>query len=132
MTAPTITTRKRLASVASLAVLGGALVAAAWVGGSPGLAAGMAVILALAGVAAFLWSGRNGDIAAIIRLSGDERQQRMDQRAVAITAYVMIYACIAGMVVDLARGGDGWPYAQICAVGGVTYMIALAVLHRRT
>jgi hypothetical protein len=79
----------------------------------------------------YLWSRGSGDFAAIIGLSGDERQKMMDTRATAIVGLATLGFCLAGAIVDLARGGSGKPWAAICAVGGISYVVALAVLRRR-
>jgi hypothetical protein len=34
--------------------------------------------------------------------------------------------------VELAEGRDGGPYGQIMAVGGVTYILAVIVVRRRS
>lgn len=58
----------------------------------------------------------------------DERIRAMDARATVITANVLIVTILAAFVVDIARGGDGMPFAWLAAVGGVTYVLAVLVL----
>ena len=50
-----------------LAIGGGALAVATWIGGEHGLAVGLVVFYAIATLIAFLWSGRDTDVAAIMR-----------------------------------------------------------------
>ena len=133
MTTGTTTTRSRRLVVAGafLLVPGLAISLAAWIGGEPYLALVLAGFYVLCGVGAYMWSAGKGDLAAIMRVDGDERQKLIDARATIITCYVVLAFCVGGAAVDLARGGSGNPWALICAVGGVTYAIALAVIHRR-
>ena len=66
----------RGASTAVLLVVGGAVAAAAWIGGHPGVAAAIRAHVVLAGIA-FILSGGRGDVAAILRGGGDERQRAL-------------------------------------------------------
>jgi len=80
-------------------------------------------------VIAFIWSGRRGDVAAIMRGGGDERQRSIDLRATAAAGIVTV----AGAVVNIARtGGDPGPYGVVCMVFGISYGVALAVLRWRS
>ena len=65
----------RTAAAAILAVGGGALAAAAWIGGDPVIAIGLVVFYVLAGGVAYVWAGRDSDVGAIMRAGGDERQR---------------------------------------------------------
>ncbi len=118
-------------TTAVLAVLGGAITVASWVGGEQSLAIMLGIFYVICCVGAYLWSRGHGDVAAIMALSGDERQRLIDVRATAIAGIATLAFCIAGAVVDLARGGTGNPWALICAVGGASYALAVAVLIRR-
>lgn len=111
---------------------GAAISLAAWVGGQHGLAVALAVFYLVCTVASELWAARGrGDVAAILRTSGDERQRLLDLRATAIAGIVTIVFCLGGAVADLARGGTGNPWVLICGVAGATYAVALEVLRRR-
>jgi hypothetical protein len=85
-------------------VLGGAIAAATWVGGDRGLA---------------------------IRLDGDERQRAIDRDATAITGIVLVFVALAGTIVQTTRGNNPGPWTTMCAIAGVTYVVALVVLRRR-
>jgi hypothetical protein len=124
-------TARRWATTATLAVLGAAVTLATWAGGEPYLAAMLAGFYVLCCGLAYLWSRGSGDVAALLRFSGDERQRQMDLRATAIAGLVTLAFCLGGTVVDLARGGTGNPWALICAVGGLSYVVALAIVRRR-
>jgi len=49
-----------------------------------------------------------------------------------VIGLVVITAIIAAVFYELARGGDSSPYAQLGAIGGVAYLVALFVLQRRS
>lgn len=123
----------RGASAVVLLVGGGAVAAAAWIGGHPGVAAivlGAYVVLA---TIAFLWSGGRGDVAAVMRAGADERQHGLDLRATAAAAGATAVFTLSGAVVSIARtGGDPGPYGVVCMVFGITYGVAFAVLRWRS
>jgi hypothetical protein len=123
--------RRLLSTGAFLLMPGAALAVAAWIGGEPYLAVMVFALFLVCSVVMYLWSGRGGDVAALLRVQGDERQKLIDLRATAVAAGTVLVFCLAGMVVDLARGGAGNPWALICAVGGVSYSVALAVIRHR-
>jgi hypothetical protein len=104
---------------------------ASWVGGEHSLAIMLGIFYAVACVGSYLWTRGHGDVAAIMRLSGDERQRLIDVRATAIAGMITLAFCVGGAIVDLARGGTGNPWALICAVGGASYALTVAVLIRR-
>jgi hypothetical protein len=124
-------TGRRLITTGVLVVLGLAIAAGAWIGGQRGFAVGLAIFYVVCGVVVYLWTRGSGDVAAIMRVDGDERQRQLDLRATAISGLAMGLFCIGATVVDLARGGSGMPWATVCAVGGVAYVGGLAIARRR-
>ena len=109
------------------------MAAAAWIGGHPGVAAAMIGVYVVLAVIALIWSGGRGDVAAILRGGGDERQRTLDLRATAAAGIVTTIVAIAGAIVNIARtGGNPGPYGVICMVLGISYSVALAVLRWRT
>jgi hypothetical protein len=62
----------------------------------------------------------------------EERNVHIHQRAALYTLNILALILIGGGVYDLARGGDGSPYAGLAAVAGVTYVVCLLVLNRRS
>jgi hypothetical protein len=70
-----------------------------------------------------------------IALLGDdiheERHVHIHQRAALYTANIVALVVVGGGIVDIARGGDGGPWAFIAFVSGVTYVACLLVLSRR-
>ena len=111
--------------------LGGAILAAQWIGGD--LRAGLVSFAVLAGVAAlFLFGSRSETLQGLGGPGRDERWAMIDTRASAFAGFVVIGALIVGWLVELARSGDGSPYGQIMAIGGVAYIAAVAWLRWRS
>jgi hypothetical protein len=111
---------------------GGALAAATWANGDHGLAIGLVVFYAVASVIAYLWSGGSGDVAAIMRIDGDERQKRIDLHATAYAGAAATMFSLVAAIVQTARGGDAYPYELVCGVGGLAYVVAVAVVRHRS
>lgn len=124
-------TLRRGATAGVLVVGGGSVAIATWVSGEHGFAIALVAIYAVASVIAYIWSGGKGDVAAILRVGGDERQRGMDRDATAITGLVVLLAAIIGAIIQTARSADPGAYGVICAVGGITYASSLFALRRR-
>jgi hypothetical protein len=122
---------KRATTALVLLVLGGALTVAIWVGGDHGYAVATGLFYAVCTTIVYVASGRSGDVAAIMRTDGDERQRSIDREATLSAGMAMGAVAILGTIVQSARGEDPGGFVIIAAVGGVTYMIAIAVLRRR-
>ena len=123
------THRARVAAV--LVAAGIALTAAMWSHGQVGLAVATGIFYAVAATASFVWAGGSGDVAAIMRAGGDERQRAIDVEATAVTGLVLIVAIVVGGVVELFRTGSMGQYGLMGALAGTTYAVSLAVLRRR-
>lgn len=128
----TVRRGRRLATTAVLVVFGGALAAATWASGDHGTAIGLVVFYAVASVIAYIWSGGSGDVAAIMRVAGDERQKRIDMQATYWAGIAATMFSLLAVIVQTARGEDAMPYALVCGVGGFGYMISLAVVRWRS
>ncbi len=98
-------TGHRGATAAVLAIAGGALSVATWVGGAHGLALALVVLYSVCAIIAYAWSGRETDTGAILRAGGDERQRRIDIEATAIAGLAMIVVAIIGAIVSAALDG---------------------------
>jgi len=123
----------RGATAAVLAVGGGALAAATWVGGDHILAMMLVAFYVVAAGLAYLWAGRDSDVGAIMRVGGDERQRRIDRDATALSGLAMGLTAIVGAIVSAARHhGDIGGFGLVCFVGGVAYAVSLFVLKRRS
>lgn len=114
-----------------LVVGGGAVVAASLIADDVAVAIVMGVLYIAFAIGAYFWAGGSGDVAAIMRVGGDERQRSLDRDATIIAGYCMVFAALTGAVVQIARREGPGAYGVMCAVGGVSYVVALFVLQRR-
>jgi hypothetical protein len=90
------------------------------------------VFYAVAAGIAYVWAGRGGDVAAILRVGGDERQRGIDRDATAISGLAMAVAAIAGATISAAmHNGDPGAYGVLCAVGGISYTVSLIAYRKR-
>jgi hypothetical protein len=110
--------------------LGGVVLLAGWLGGQ--LVAGLygLVVLAVFGLVLLLLSGRSETIRGITT-GRDERFVQIDLRATAVTGLVLITAVIVAWLVEIARGHSGEPYSWLGAIGGFTYVAAIAFFRWR-
>ncbi|MDQ1709133.1 MAG: hypothetical protein QOG49_518 [Frankiaceae bacterium] len=122
----------RAASTAVLAVGGSALAVATWFNGDHGLAVALTIFYVAGSAIAWIWSGRSGDVAAIMRAGGDERQRTLDLRATAYSSFAAVMFALTAAVVQTARGENALPYLLVCGVAGAAYVVALAILRRRS
>ena len=111
--------------------LGLVMFTAQWIGGHPVAGLGSLAIMTAFG-ALFLFGGRSETIRGLRGDGRDERFQQIDVHATAIAGMVVITAIIVAFVVELAQGHDGSPYAWLGAIGGLAYVIAVAVLRWRS
>jgi hypothetical protein len=110
--------------------LGAVMCAALWIGGD--LRNGVYSLLVMIGLAAVILLGGRSETIRGLRGDGkDERFRQIDLAATAIAGIVVITAIIGAFVVEVARGEDGSPYAQLGAIGGVAYLVAVVVLRLR-
>ena len=56
----------------------------------------------------------------------------IDLRATAFAGLVVIVTLIVAWLVNIARGHDGSPYGQVLAIGGIAYILAVALLRWRS
>jgi drug/metabolite transporter (DMT)-like permease len=110
----------------------GALVFAAFtVGGDAGQGAQgfgvMAVVAAL-----FVFGGRSETLRGLGGPGRDERWAAIDLRASAFAGLVLIAVTIGAWLWEVANGDDGEPYAQLCAIAGVAYIVGVAFLRWRS
>lgn len=88
---------------------------------------GFAVMAAIAAV--LLLVRRRSETVQGVLDRRDERINDIDFRSTAFAGVVLILVVLGAFVVDIARGGDGQPYANLAAVAGVAYLAAM-VFHR--
>jgi hypothetical protein len=90
------------------------------IGGHPGLGASALGVMVVFSVGLVV-AGRRSETVDGLLSRRDERIASMDLRATAVTAVVMIVVCLAGFIIEVARGHSGQPYDFIAAIGGVVY-----------
>ena len=111
--------------------LGGVVFAAMAIGGDP--AGGLKSFGVLAAVAAVFWFGRRSDTLRGLGGPGrDERWSMIDLRATAMSGVIVLLALTGAWLWELAHGDDGAPYGRFLAVGGLSYIAAVAFLRGRT
>ena len=131
MTTPTTRRGSRAASAGVLLVGGAAVAAAIWASGDLGWAVGAFAAYLTPAAGAYVWAGRSGDVAALLRARGDERQRGLDRDATSFTALVLIVAALAGALVSIGRTGNPGVYGVFCAVAAASYVAALLALKSR-
>jgi hypothetical protein len=92
--------------------------------------ASFGVMAALA--AGILVFGRSETVRGLSGPGRDERWAKIDITATALTGMVLITVIIGAFLVEVAQGEDGEPWSQLGALGGVVYVIAVAVLRWRS
>ena len=87
----------------------------------------MAVLAAI-----FAFGRRSETLQGIGGPGRDERWEMIDLRAVAYTGMVLITFIIGGFLYEIADGQDGQPYSLMGAVGGLSYIVFVALLRWRS
>ena len=110
--------------------LGVVVLAASWLGGS--LSSGLISLGILAGFGLFiLLAGRSETIRGLRGDGRDERFAQIDLRATAVTGLVLIVTLIVAWLTEIAQGHSGSPYTWLCAIGGFSYLLAVAFFRWR-
>jgi hypothetical protein len=124
-------TRSRWWTPAVCVFLGLLMLAAFAIGGdlTDGLVSLGVMVAVAAGVLVF---GRNETVRGLSGPGRDERWERIDITATALTGSVLIAVIIGAFLVEVARGEDGQPWSQLGALGGVTYIVAVTLLRWRS
>lgn len=91
-------------------------------------------LLVMLGYAAILVFGsRRSEAVALLRgETGDERRRSIEQRAAALTLYVLAVVLVGGCLISLIRGRESSTWTSLCAVVGGTYLLSTIVLTRRS
>jgi hypothetical protein len=110
--------------------LGTLMLVAFWIGDS--ITEGLVSFGIMAALAAFLVFGRSETVRGLSGPGRDERWAKIDVHATALTGSVLIAVIIGAFLVEVAQGEDGQPWSQLGAVGGIAYIISVAVLRARS
>lgn len=101
-------------------------------GDTGGGLASLAIMTGYAAVLAVL-GGRSETVSLLRGDTVDERAGLIQLRATAFTGNVLVTVLVGGFLVQVARGSsDTGTWAALCAVAGVSFAGALAVLRRRS
>jgi hypothetical protein len=111
--------------------LGVACLAAFWIGDDPGSGVWSLAIMSGFGLV-FLVGGRSDLIRGLRGDGRDEYWERIDVHATALAGVAVITAVIVMCLWEWAHGRDGSPYAQLGAIGGVAYLLAIVGLRLRS
>ncbi len=123
--------RRRWYMPAFCLFLGALMFAALTIGGDLGSGLTSLAIMAALG-AVFLFGGRSETLSGLGGPGRDERWAMIDLRATAYTGLVLVVVIIGAFCVEVARGEDGSPWSLLGAVGGVAYVVFVAILRFRT
>jgi hypothetical protein len=111
--------------------LGLVFLAALWAGGDR--RGGFEALAVLAGLGLLVLAGGRSELIRGLRGDGrDEYWQRLDIHATVLAGNVAIGLIISMCVWEWAHGRDGTPYAQLGAITGIAYVIAIGVLRWRS
>jgi len=111
--------------------LGTLILAASAAGGNTGDGLkGLAVMTAVG--ALFLFGRRSESLQGLGGPARDERWEAIDLRATAASGLTLLLVVLGAWLYELSQGRDGEPWAQLAAVAGVAYVIAVIVLRARS
>jgi hypothetical protein len=110
--------------------LGLVLLAVNWVGGQ--LAGGLVslAILTAFGLLISLLTGHSETVRGLTTRR-DERFAQIDLRATAVAGLTVLGTLMVAWMVEIARGHNGHPYDWLVAIGGFSYLLALAFFRWR-
>jgi hypothetical protein len=128
---PTKLTRSRWWMPGFCLFLGLLILGAFAAGGNAGEGAISFGVMAALG-AVFLFGRRSETLQGLGGPGRDERWAMIDVHATALAGVALILVVIGGWLYEVANGRDGDPFTWLCAVGGVAYVLAVAVLRRRS
>ena len=111
--------------------LGFVFLGALWVGGER--RGGFEALAVMSVLAILILAGGRSELIRGLRGDGrDEYWQRIDIHATVLAGNGAIAAIIGMCVWEWAHGRDGTPYAQLGAITGVAYVVAVGVLRWRS
>jgi len=124
--------RTRWFMPAFCALIAALMFAAFAIGGDTTSGAYSAAVLLFIGAVFYFGARRSETLAGLGGPGRDERWERIDIHATALTGLVLILVIIGAWLVEIAQGEDGSPYAALGAVGGLAYILAIALLRWRS
>ena len=116
-----------LLAIVGVLVSGWAVIDQAWL-----YAAGALVLFLGAAIALLVFSRRSDVVSLLGDDVHEERNVHIHRHAAIITLNIVAAVIVIAGVVDVFRGGDGAPYSWLAAVLGITYIVSLLVINRRS
>jgi multisubunit Na+/H+ antiporter MnhB subunit len=110
--------------------LGGVVFAVFWLGGDFGDGVISLAVLAAFALILLLLTGRSETVRGLT-VGRDERFAQLDLRATAVAGLVVLVTMMVAWLVEIAHGHNGNPYGWLLAIGGLAYLVALAVFRWR-
>jgi hypothetical protein len=117
--------------VLGMLAVAGATVAVFWA--AEGFESAWPVAVAFAALIAIVHFGRRrSNVLEVMSGTGDERVRTLYMRAVAIAGSVMSFVLPGWWLVTVAQGEADPTLSTLCAIFGLTFLAAAAVLARRS
>lgn len=111
--------------------LGGLVLAAFVIGGNTADGVGGLALMAALG-AVFVFGTRSETIQGLGGPGRDERWASIDLRASAAAGLLTLTIIMGLWLYEIAEGRDGNPYGSIMALSGISYLLAVLFLRRRS
>jgi hypothetical protein len=116
--------RKGWAVPIFLVLMGGVYLVAFWAGGEVWAGAGAAAFMVV--FAALLLFGGRSEVVRVLRgQPTDEMWRSFNLRAIWFASEILAVVVVGAFVYEIARGGDGQPYALLGFVFAAAYVAAL-------
>jgi hypothetical protein len=113
------------------ASLGVVILVASWIGGHPVAGVFSLAIMVAFGLFVLLAGARSETIRGLRGDGRDERFAMIDLRATAVAGLSLLTTVIVSWLVEIARGHSGSPFDWLCAISGISYVLAVAVFRWR-
>jgi hypothetical protein len=107
--------------------LGGLVYGAFAIGGNASEGVFGLALMAALGLLFLVGSQRSETLAGLGGPGRDERWTMIDLRATSLAGLVVLLAIIGAWLYEIAGGRDGSPYGQLAAIGGIAYILAVAL-----
>jgi uncharacterized membrane protein AbrB (regulator of aidB expression) len=122
----------RLRAPAGMMIGGTAFAAATFTGQGLKAAIPLEILTIVSAIGFYLLGKRDSDIGALMsHRRPDERQASIKIRSQAVAGRAMAFAAVAGCLIEIALKGIYWQLELIAAVGGLSFLAALAIYSGR-
>jgi hypothetical protein len=106
-------------------LMGVLLLAAAALGGQPGLGFGMFAVMAIYSAVLVVFGARSETVAVLRGQPADERLAGFSVAATAVAGTIAILVALGGFLWQIAHGQSGNDFALVAAAAGIAYLVAL-------